>query len=450
MIHHIKNGLDIPLTGGPPDTLVSSNTVKKMAIVGDDYIGMKPAMKVKVGDEVKVGDPLFECKKTPGVIHTSPAGGTILAINRGKRRVFQTLEIRPNSEKEPYKEFENYKGPRLDELTRDKVVALMVESGLWVSLRERPFSKVPPIDTMPHSLFITATDTNPLAPNPSPIISRYNKDFTNGMEVLSNLTKGVIHLVKNKGLHIEIPRGKSIQVHEFEGVHPAGNVGTHIHFLDPVSLEKRVWHIGYQDVIALGKLFTTGKLFLERTISLAGPSIKSPKTVVTRLGACLDDLLQGEVQDGNIRIISGSVLNGRTRDDVFHYLGRYHGQVSLLFQDTHREFLGWHSPGLNKFSIKNIYLSKLFPGKKFSLSTNEHGSLRSMVPVGSYEAVMPLDLLPTQLLRALISKDWDGACDLGCLELDEEDLALCSFVCPSKIDYGPFLRDALESIEKEG
>ncbi len=450
MILNISRGVDLPISGRPEQRIMAKKDVSRVALIGPDYIGMRPTMKVQVGDTVSIGDPLFECKKTPGVLYTSIAAGKITAVKRGEKRAFQTIEIEISHQKESHREFKHYKGPNLENLNREDIVNLMVESGLWTSLRTRPFSKVPPIDSTPHSIFITAIDTNPLSINPDIVISHHPKDFKSGVKVLMQLTEGNINIVKTKKTQVHIPYKTRVQVHNFSGIHPAGNVGTHIHFIDPVSLKKCVWHLNYQDVIALGKLFTTGKLFLERIISLAGPKALVPKIVSTRLGASLDELTTSEVRrSDDVRIVSGSVFNGRQRDEVFRYLGRYHHQVTLLSEGREREFLGWLSLGFEKFSIKNIYISKLFPRKRFPFTTNTHGSLRAMLPIGSYESIMPLDILPTQLLRALASKDTDTACDLGLLELDEEDLALCTFVSPSKIDYGHLLRESLEQVEKE-
>jgi Na+-transporting NADH:ubiquinone oxidoreductase subunit A len=236
----------------------------------------------------------------------------------------------------------------------------------------------------------------------------------------------------------------------FSGPHPAGNAGTHIHYLDPVSSKKTVWTVGYQDVIAIGKLFVTGKLDVERVISLAGPQVENPQIIRTRLGANLQELSAGLLKAGENRIISGSVFGGRRAVGAFAYLGRYHNQVTVLQEGRERPFLHYMQMGSSRFSVLPIYISKLFKDRKFGFTTSTNGSERAMVPVGSYEKVMPLDILPTQLLRSLIVGDTETAQQLGCLELDEEDLALCTFVCPGKYEYGPILRENLTRIEKEG
>lgn len=445
---HIKKGLDVPVTGEPVQTVGHNISTKTVAVTGPSFNGMKPSMLVNVGDEVKLGQPLFNCKKTEGVIYTSPAGGKVVEINRGEKRTFQTIviEVAPQ---EASVNFSHYKNKEVEGLSTDDVKSLMIESGLWTCLRTRPFSKTPEVNTLPHSIFITAIDTNPLCADPQIVIKEYASDFKLGAKVLTRLTEGKVHFVKKRGASIEVPDYKDIVTHEFSGVHPAGNVGTHIHFIDAVHANKVVWHIGYQDVIAVGKLFSTGKLFTERTISVAGPQVKTPKLIKTRIGACVSELIDGELKDGENRVISGSILNGTKIEAPFSYLGRFDNQITVVSEGRQREFLGWQMPGLKKFSVTGAFLGKIF-NKKFDLDTNIQGSLRAMVPIGNYEKMFPLDMLPTQLIRSLLIKDTDLAQQLGCLELDEEDLALCTFASVGKKDFGPILRENLTTIEKEG
>jgi Na+-transporting NADH:ubiquinone oxidoreductase subunit A len=445
----IKKGLDLPITGAPAQVLSDAIAVKAVAINGRDYIGMKPSVLVQVGDQVKIGQPLLACKKTEGVLYTSPAGGRVVEINRGDRRAFQNIVVEI-AEHEEQVQFSHYHSKATDQYSREEIVALLVESGLWPAIRTRPFSKVPTITSIPHSLFITAIDTSPLAADPEVAINLWSEDFKKGVEVLSKLTDGKTFICRQRGIKLPVANSGSVEVHEFEGPHPAGLVGTHIHHLDPVGPKKTVWHIGYQDVIAAGRLFTTGKVMVERIISLAGPQVKHPRLLKTRLGAHLGEVTKDQLAEGESRIVSGSVLNGQAVSTPFFYLSRYANQVSVVREGREREFLGWQGPGFDRFSIKNTFLSKLIPGKKFPFSTSTNGSKRAMVPVGMFESVMPLDILPTQLLRALVTSDSDNAQALGCLELDEEDLGLCTFASPGKTDFGPALRETLTIIEKEG
>lgn len=444
----ITKGLDLPIEGEPDQSIQPGPPVRRVALVGGDYVGMKPTMVVREGDRVKLGQVLFADRKTPGVQYTSPGCGVVAAIHRGEKRVFQSVVIELDGQEA--EEFDSYRDADLTALSREQVRENLVASGLWTALRTRPYSKVPAPETSPHALFVTAIDTNPLCPRVDVVLGEYERDFVYGLQVLRHLTGGPLYVCKRPGSVLPGEDLDFATVVEFEGPHPAGLPGTHIHFLDPVSLKKTVWHINYQDVIAVGKLFTTGQLWTERIVSLAGPVVKRPRLLRTRLGADLNELVAGELQEGENRVISGSVLSGRKSEGPFAFLGRYHLQVSALREGREREFLGWQSPGFDKFSVKRVFASAFARPRRFAMTTSTNGSPRAMVPIGMYEQVMPLDILPTFLLRALLTGDTEQAQALGCLELDEEDLALCTFVCPGKMEYGPLLRQSLTRIEKEG
>lgn len=445
----IKRGLDLPITGAPQQVIHDGPTVRSVAILGRDYVGMKPTMAVQAGDKVKKGQLLFTDKKTEGVFYTSPVAGTISAINRGEKRALQSVVI--DVEGDESETFASYAASDLAALKREQVVENLVDSGLWTAFRTRPFSKVPAPATQPAAIFVAAMDTNPLAADPQVVIAENPEAFIQGLQIISKLTDGQLFVSKAPGADIPVADAPAI-LEEFSGPHPAGNVGTHIHFLCPVSENKTVWHIGYQDVIAVGQLFTTGELNSERVISLAGPRVTEPRLLRTQLGACLTSIAAGQtVEDNGVnRIISGSVFSGHSARGPMAYLGRYDVQISILREKKERDLLGYLSLGANNHSVLNVYLSKLMRGKKFDFTTTTNGSPRAMVPTGAYEAVMPLDILPTQLLRAIIVGDIETAQALGCLELDEEDLALCTYVCPGKYEYGPILRNNLTVIEKEG
>ncbi len=442
----IKKGLDLPITGEPTQTIEDAVKVGSVALIGYDYVGLKPTMAVKEGDRVKLGQVIFTDKKTEGVQYTAPGAGVIKVINRGERRVLQSVVIELDAEEE-YVEFTRYDANQLSSLSREQVKDNLIQSGQWTAFRTRPFSKVPAVDSVPHSIFVTAMDTNPLCADPQVIIAEEAEAFKQGLSLLTKLTDGKVFLCKAPGANI--PTDEGVTTEEFEGVHPAGNPGTHIHFLDPVSQKKTVWYIGYQDVISMAKLFTTGRLHLNRVVALAGPQVEKPVLVRTRVGADLTELTQGRLRTGKNRIISGSVWNGLTASGPLGYLTRYANQITVLLEGDKREFMGWVAPGVNKFSVLNMFASMLSPGKRFDFTTTTNGSERAMVPVGQFEELMPLDILPTQLMRALVTGDIVLAMQLGCLELDEEDVALCSFACVGKYEYGPILRDNLTRIEKE-
>jgi Na+-transporting NADH:ubiquinone oxidoreductase subunit A len=445
----IKQGLDVPITGAPEQSISNGVPPEKVALVGYDYVGLKPTMAVKPGDHVKLGQLLFTDKKMEGVKFTAPASGTVTALNRGAKRVFESIVIECD-EKEEEITFDSFTENQLEALDPEKIKTNLIDSGLWTALRARPFGKVAAPAGTPHSIFVTAMDTNPLAPSLEIILQGQEDHFKNGLKVISKLTAGKLFLCKAPGTSIPTADLQSLSVVEFAGPHPAGNAGTHIHFLDPVHREKIVWHIDAQEVVAVGKFFTTGKVPVERIIALAGPSVKNPRLIKTRIGACLQSITSGELTDGNIRVISGSALSGRTAAGPLAFLGRFHQQVCALEEVQKRIFFGWLSPGLNRFSSKRILLSSLFPKKKFNFNTDTNGGKRSVFPIGTYEMVMPMDFEITYLLRALMAEDLEEAENLGCLELCEEDLALCSFVSPAKIEYGPVLRQNLTTIEKEG
>ena len=440
-----KKGLDLPIGGAPEQTLADSKTPRSVAVLGPDYVGMKPTMAVKEGDVVKRGSLLFSDKKTPGVIFTSPAAGKVSAVNRGAKRALVSVVI--DVEGEGAETFASGDAARS---SRESIVENLVNSGLWSAFRTRPFSRIPALDAEAHSIFVTAMDTNPLAADPLVVINDRPQEFAVGLDIIAELTAGAVHVCQEAGKFLPAGTNGRLSVAEFSGPHPAGLAGTHIHFLDPVHAEKSVWSIGYQDVIAIGHLFTTGELDATRVVALAGPGVARPRLIKTLLGASTDELTAGELNDGEQRVISGSVLSGHRAHSGLAFLGRYHTQVSVLPEDRERRLFGYLTPGSNKHSTFPIYLSKWLGRKTVDFSTTSNGSARGMVPIGTYDSVMPQDILATQLMRALLVGDVERAINLGCLELDEDDIALCTYACPGKYEFGPVLRQMLNQIEKEG
>lgn len=444
----IKKGLDLPIAGLPEQQIHDGPAIPFVGLLGEEYVGMRPSMLVQEGDKVLKGQPLFEDKKNPGVLFTAPACGTVSAINRGERRVLQSLVIEVQGDEQVV--FERFAPETLAKLPRETVQAHLLSSGLWTALRTRPFSKTPSPSSVPAAIFVTAIDTNPLAADPQPIIRAHREMFDAGLTVLSRLTDGKVHVCQAGGGKLGGHPAGQVTFNEFAGPHPAGLVGTHIHFLEPVSLQKSVWHLNYQDVIAIGKLFVEGELWTERVIALAGPQVKKPRLVRTRLGASIEVLTAGELAEGENRVVSGSVLSGTIAAGPRAWLGRFHLQVTVLKEGREKELFGWVMPGADKYSITRTTIGHFLKRKLFRFSTDTNGGERSMVPIGNYERVMPLDILPTMLLRDLLAGDTDSAQALGGLELDEEDLALCTYVCPGKYEYGPVLREVLTRIEQEG
>ena len=443
----------MPLDGSPKQTISEGPEIRQVALVGYDYPGLKPTMAVQEGDSVKAGQLLFTDKKTEGVGYTSPGSGRVLAINRGDKRVFESIVIELESDEgdegDAAETWPDHDAAEIRNLDRSRVVETLVASGHWTAIRTRPYSKVPAPDAAPpEAFFITASDTRPHCPDPTLFIREESTAWLAGIDALSRLTEGPVHVCASEGSELPLSDNPRVQHETFAGPHPSGNVGTHIHFLHPVHANRSVWHVGYQDVIAIGHLFLTGRLFLDRVIALAGPEVKSPRLLRTRLGAGTDALVAGEVSDGRNRIISGSVLDGRRAANGTAWLGRFHNQVSVLHEGTERELLEFIMPGFNKFSLTRLFLGAFRRGN-FRMSTSTEGSARSILALGTFEKVMPLDILPTQLLRALVVGDFDASIELGALELDEEDLALCTFACPGKYEYGPWLRQMLTRIEQE-
>ena len=445
----IRRGLDIPLAGAPDQTIADTKSTRHVALVGSDYVGMKPTMLVAEGDTVKRGQILFTDKKCEGVNFTAPAAGKIVAINRGARRVFQSLVI----------EVDDLVGDvswpaataaELTSLTVPDIKQRLLESGQWTALRARPFNKVADPATTPSGLFITAIDTRPHAPDPAIAIGGQPEAFQVGQQVLAQLVDCPVYVCTAPGADIAVVEHARVSNEIFAGPHPAGLPGTHVHFLMGASLSRLAWTIDYQEVIAIGRLFLDGHLYSGRVVSISGPAVSTPMIVATRAGADIQELTAGNLEAGDNRMISGSVLGGRGVHSHSAYLGKYHNQVSVLSEGRDRLFMGWLAPGTKKHSAMGVFLSSIVGAKPLAMTTTTNGSERAMVPVGAYERVMPLDILPTQLLRALLVGDTETAQALGCLELDEEDLALCTYVCPGKYEYGPVLKDNLARIEKEG
>lgn len=441
----LKKGLDLPINGLPEQVIYQGTDVKTVAIIGDDFVGMKPTMEVKVGDPVITGQLLFYDKKNPGVKFTSPGCGNVTAINRGAKRKFESLVISLMGNKAKTFLDDNKLGT--NRVTAQEIKELLIDSGLWASFRTRPFGKVPSIDSSPNSVFITATDSNPLAPPPEIIIKEQSKFYKAGLQIINQLFDCPIHYCTNNQNLLPEEEVEGFSYNRFTGPHPSGLASTHIHFIDPVHEHKTVWHIGYQDISAIGHLFITGQLMTERIISLAGPAVKHPRLIRTRLGASITDLCEGETDYDQARTISGSVLSGRKAENNYSYLARYDNQISIIEDSDGRSLFNWAIPGSKRFSFRPVFSSSLFKKQKFSLNSAMWGGKRAIYPLGVYDEVMPMDIIATSLLKSLQTCNTELARQLGALELVEEDLGLCGFVCPGKNEFGSTLRTVLTAIE---
>ena len=457
-VHHVRKGLDLPLAGAPAPVIESGPEIGRVAFVADDFHGLEARVRVSIGQDVRRGELLCEDAAVPGVRHTSPGAGRVESIHRGPRRSLQSIVIRltPGEQQgdPPAQELESFitlAGADPETLGRSGVRNLLVESGLWTAFRTRPFSKVPTPESVPAALFVTAIDTNPLAADPDTVLSEVRDDFEVGLRAVATLSGGETYLCVRPGAAIADGLRAPVAIEEFAGPHPAGDAGVHIHLLAPVSRNRIVWTVGYQDVVSIGRLMRTGQLDVSRVVAIAGPPVSRPRLVRTRVGASVADMTRGEAVGEGVRWISGSVLSGKAaKGDVFGYMGRHDLQLSAVREGGEREFLSWLRPGAKRFSALPVFVSKLLGAGGFDMSTDAHGSRRAMIPIGLYERVMPMDIMPTFLLRALAVGDIERAEELGCLELAEEDLALCSFVDPGKADFGPLLRRNLELIERAG
>ncbi|MGB0865018.1 MAG: Na(+)-translocating NADH-quinone reductase subunit A [Granulosicoccaceae bacterium] len=442
----LTKGLDVPIEGAPNQAIESGAAVPSVALLGRDYHGLKPTMAVQQGDKVVAGQLLFTDKRNPGVNFTSPGAGTVTAIHRGARRALQAVEIELDGS-DSAEDFGAVAASDMAGLSAEQVREKLIQSGQWTALRTRPYSKVPAVDGEAAALFVTAIDTRPLAADPAVVLADQAEAFEAGLQLLAKLAPKCYVCV---GADSKVPQPaiSGVEYHRFEGPHPAGLAGTHVSLLEPVSQTKQVWVIGYQDVVAVAKLFETGKLWTDRVVALAGPMVKQPRLLRTRLGASTEALVANELDSGAVRVVSGSVLDGFNAQGSSAWLGRYSQQLCALADGQSRQMFHWVNPLLKQFSSLNVFLGA--KPSTFPMTTTQNGSRRAMVPIGSYERVVPTDVLITQLLRSLLVRDTDEAQKLGCLDMDEEDLALCTFVCHSKYEYGEALRASLEQIEREG
>jgi len=436
--------------GAPGGALTVAPAAERVALLADDFIGMRPRMAIKEGDEVRLGQPLFEDRKRPGVIHTAPAGGTVASINRGDRRALRSIVLDVAKE-EIYQEFKSYKPQPIENISAESVRALLIESGQWTALRTRPFSRSPAIDSVPRSIFVTAMDSNPLAVDPAITMGDRLENIKTGLIALAKIAPVEFCVAPGSALGAVTNGLTDVRMHSFSGPHPAGTPGLHIHLVNPVNAQRQVWYLHISDVAGIGHLFSTGRLDVSRIVGIGGPSVTETAIVKTRLGAPVGPLVEERMKEGDQRIIIGSLFNGRTNEEeAVAFLGRWHHQISVLPSGREREFMGWARPGPNRFSVLNAFMASWLPGRQYNFTTSTNGSLRTIIPVSSYDQVMPFEIMPTFLLRSIQAGDLETAENLGALELDEEDLALCSFVCPGKIDHCGALRDLLTRLEKEG
>ncbi|WP_299773794.1 Na(+)-translocating NADH-quinone reductase subunit A [uncultured Tateyamaria sp.] len=441
----LRKGLNLPISGAPRSDVEEARAVTSVGLLGADYIGLKPSILVAEGDEVVAGTPIMINKTMPEAQIVAPVSGKVRTISRGARRKLISVLIDTHESSAAPVDFSKVG----DSATRDGIVERLCAAGLWTSFRTRPYSKIPAPDGAPIAIYVTATDTEPLAPNPQIAITEDAEAFEAGLKTVAALTDGPTYLCQSSNAPLPGSNLAGVEAVNFSGPHPAGLAGTHMHFLTPPQPDRYVWTIGYQDVIVIGRLMLTGTYDASCIIALAGPACTDPRLVRTVAGASLADLCADDFPDYPVRMISGSVLSGRAGAGDDAYLGRYARQVTLIEEDKTQIPMGWIRPMISKYAVQPV-LGSALAKRTFPLTSNLNGGRRAMVPLGTFEELMPQDFLPTQLLRALLVMDTDQAQLLGALELDEEDLGLVGFACPAKYEYGIALRDCLAKIEKEG
>ena len=437
-------GLDIKLQGAAEKKTTAVGLASTYAVSPLDFEGIVPKMLVKVGDAVKAGTPLFFNKNNASVVFTSPVSGTVAAVVRGEKRRILAVEIAAD-QTIAYEEFETLD---VAKATRDQIVELLLKSGLWTLLVQRPYGIIANPADMPKSIFVSAFDSAPLAPDYGYTLAADKQALQKGFEVLARLTTGKVHLSYNA--QAEAPAFTGVELHAFQGKHPAGNVGVQIHHIDPINKGEKEWTIRYADVAIIGRLFLTGKVDMTRTIAVTGAEVNAPAYVKVVAGAKLDSILKGQIADGaNVRYISGNVLTGRNVG-AEGYLGYYANQITVIPEGDDYELLGWAMPRFSKFSVSRAYFSWLFPNRKYNLDTNLNGEERAFVVTGLYEKYLPMDIYPMHLLKAILAGDLDKMEALGIYEVVEEDFALCEFVDPSKTEMQQIIRNGINLMIKEG
>ncbi len=441
----LKKGHDIGIAGVPQKTYIEAGSVKSVALLPNEFLYVKPKLLVKEGDMVKCGDPLFIDKQNPNIKWASPGGGIVSKIQFGPRRVVQSIEITLD-EDESYAQYETIS---IADSDRQKLIDKILEMNLWPLIRQRPFNKIADPKDTPKSIFVSACNTAPLAVDNNFILDGSDEAFNAGLALLEKLTEGDVHLAIHEDANsTSLTSNDNVRIHRINGPHPVGNVGVLIHHMDPLNPHEVVWTCEPQHVLTLGRAILTGKYDPAMTITIAGPSTENPGYIKTRTGAPVETLSQGNIKEGNHRLIRGDVLTGKAITNV-PYLGLYDTSLSCIPESHERTFIGWLKPGSSKriYSLMQTYFGS--NSSQFSFSTLLQGGKRALIPFNAWEDVLPMDILPNPLYRAILAQDIDEMEKLGILEVVEEDVALCSFACPSKIDLGGAIRQGLDQIVKE-
>ena len=448
MAINITKGLNLSLEGEIAHQVLPEvkSPTSRIAILGKDFHGIRPTMFVSEGQQVVQGEKLFEDKKNPGYFHLSPVNGTVSEINRGDRRSFLSMVI------EKINDDSTFQVDTAFEKTNEQVLNFLNNFGLLSLFKTRPFSKVPSVGSLPNKIFISLIDSNPLSFDPELVLRENLEAFNKGLEIISYLPKEGTHIGISGNNSLELYESENINYCTFSGLHPIGLVGTQINKISPASLTNQIWTIGYQELIKIGKTILTGYQSNEKYISVSGSQVFRPEILLTDFGACVKELTAGKLAEEDNRLISGSVLCGHLCEGPLAYLSSFSNQLTVIREanKNDREFLNWLRPEIKKHSSLRMFFASALKNYKYNLTSALNGGFRAIVPVGIYEEIFPMNLMITQLLKAIVTEDTELAQSLGVLELDEEDLALCTYSCPSKYDYGLILRNILEKIEKDG
>ncbi len=442
----LKKGLDIKLKGKAEKIIVDSKSTDVYTVRPDDFTGVVPKLKVKEGDKVKAGSPVFYHKDIPEILFTSPVSGEIISINRGERRKILDIEIKADKEIE----FVDFKKEDNNSLSKEQIIEKMLASGVWPFIKQRPYAVIANPKDTPKSIFISGFDSSPLAPDVEYTIQHEEKNFQTGIDILSKLTTGKINLTVNGKYPVAkiYSNTKGVEINSITGKHPAGNVGIQIHHLEPINKGDIVWTINPHDIVIIGKLFNEGIFDASRLIALTGSEVNDPKYYRTRIGASINSITDGNISDGDLRYISGNVLTGLNIKKT-QGLGFYNNQITVIPEGKYFEFVGWALPGFKKYSATRSFFSSLLPKKEYVLDTNLHGGNRAFVMTGEYEKVLPMDIYPQFLLKSILIEDIDKMEQLGIYEVAEEDFALCEYICTSKTEVQQILRDGIELMIKE-
>jgi Na+-transporting NADH:ubiquinone oxidoreductase subunit A len=442
----IKRGMDIPLEGKPSTHIHAISSSTTFALKPTDFKGLVPKLRIKQGEEVSVGDCLFTDKKNDKICFTSPVSGEIAEIVRGYRRAITAVKILADSSDYKYKEFDT-KG--YSSKSADDIKSILLESGLWPFITQRPYGVIADTDVSPKSIHVSGFDSSPLAADLGVSLRGQEASIEVGFEILNKLCEGGVHLnlhaKKDNTIYQNI---KGVKVSYFEGPHPSGLVGVQINNVDPINKGDIVWTIKPQHVAFIGKLFSTGKLDLEQNIVIAGSEVNEPAYYTTRIGASVDSLMKDNYKSDNVRVISGNVLTGK-KIEKDGYLGFFDNQITVIPEGDHYEMLGWLFPSYARPTLSSTLPLSKFLKKSFSVNTNPHGEPRAYVVTGQYEKVLPMDIMPQQLIKAVMAKDLELMENLGIYEVIEEDVALCEFVCTSKINVQQVLSEGLELIAED-